>query len=220
MSLLSELGFNYSSEMFSGAMYIHEGKAGYIDSVSDEGTVYFRAVRARGVPGDHVAIDHRVFESWDSFSYPTLGYRQDTETNYLAYVTRTPSVRRGFHFGEAQMDVAAACTSLESNLGTLSLAHPGIGSRHYSSLFEYKVPLIMQPVYTPFREGLTKLLSGEIPYFCTSAEYAVCPSGTTPGFDILYRRRMAGTISVDGNIELLSNTPATRQLWAQEIERG
>lgn len=219
MSLLSELGFEYAHDMFSGAMLVKDGRSGYIDGVYEDGRVRFHPVMNRGVMGPPEYIDHEYFTSWSTLSYPKLGYRQDAETNFLGYVTRSPSVRRGFHFGEAQVDVQQACVTIDNSLGCISPAHPEIGSRHYASLAEFKIPLIMLPSYTPFHQGLVQILSGEIPYFCTSAEFAVCPSGSAAGFEILYRRRHIGSISPSGNIELLIDTPTIRELWLQEINR-
>lgn len=218
MSLLSELGFEYANDMFTGAMVVVDGQPGYIDGLRDNGDVAFRPVELLGSFTEHRYIPHEHFASWADFSYPTLGYRQDTETNFLGYVTRTPSVRRGFHFGEANVEAVPACTALESALGRLSTAHPKVSIRHYALAAEYKIPLVMLPKYTPFSEGLVKILSGEMPYFCTSAEFAVCP-GIAPGFEILYRRRHIGAITPSGNIELLVDIPAIRELWSQEIAR-
>lgn len=218
MSLFSDLGFSYSNDMFSAAMMRRGDRVGYLEAVRDDGTAYFRACENRSI-GTIEPFDHTEIVSWDSFAYPTLGYRQDIATNLLAYVTRIPSTRRGFHFNEARVEIVPACNMLENSMGFLTITDRDVTTRHYSSLAEYKIPLVMSPVYTPFAQGIAQLMSGERPFFCTSPEFAVVPASERDGYDILYRQRVVGAVSPEGRVQLHFDSPIIHRLWSQEIER-
>lgn len=210
MSLFEELGINYSSDFFSGAMVRHKDRPCTIHYIEGDGTVVLRDWSAGG---KEVRGSHEDFPSFASFQFPSLGYRQLHNINTLVYFERRPSVRRGLHPQDVRStvhDVSRALADVlrnENNYGDLeNLA--------------YKVPSILTPTYTSFREGLPAILAGKIPFFVMSAEFAVAPHESIKGLEILYRRRRVGTIDDNGNITMNLSNPLINHLWNKEISRG
>src|SRR5690606_25245662 len=62
--------------------------------------------------------------------------------------------------------------------------------------------MVMKPVFTPFTEGLKKVMAGEIPAFAMSPDFAVAPAEDVPYLEILYRTRRIGTIAENGDITI------------------
>lgn len=210
MSLFEELGMNYSSDFFSGAMVKHKDKPCTIHFIEGDGSV---GMRDWSAGGKEFMCTHEDFPSFAAFQFPTLGYRQMHGINTLVYFERRPSVRRGLHPQDTRAtihDVSRALADVlrnEQNYGELD----NLG---------YKVPAILMPKYTSFREGLPAVLAGKIPFFAMSAEFAVAPHANAGGLEILYRRRRVGLIDENGNITMNLSNPLINHLWNKEISRG
>jgi hypothetical protein len=218
MSLFSELGFGYANDMFNGASFLYKGKPHVLQGVTDSGRALAVRYANCEIEEHDVIIDAEYFDTWDKFSYPTLGYRQDEAGNFLGYYFRRPSTRRGLHMQDVLVVPHFACEAIESNLGYLG--EPGITSRHHSVLVERKMEAVMMPKYTPFAVGLPKVLAGEIPFFCSSAEFAIAPSPRSEELDILYRRRKIGYITPSGAVTMSISNPTVNSLWEEETTRG
>lgn len=210
-NLIKELTVDYCNQMMRGSWFLVDGEVHWFDAIINKDKV--NTLKLSGNP-DKVApepgiVSWDVFTGWSVFAYPTLGYRMAGNGQILCYISRTNSVRRGLSHRDVHVefhDVSIACQD-----------RLGINLQHYLDDFT-KACLVMKPVYMSLTGGLKRVMSGEIPAFALSADFAVAPNDEVPFLEILYRQRRIGTISDQGTIELL--TPNIKHSWDSTVSKG
>lgn len=194
-SFLDGLGRGYINEMLNGAPFLYKGDVYLLEQVHERG-----AVSAWQLVGDEENLDARntkvpaeIFTGWKSFAFPVLGYRSAREGQVLMYMTRQNSVRRGLNPRDIRIewhDVSHACSNAYS-------FHLEGYARNNNKAF-----IAMKPRYLSFNEGLTRIMSGDIPSFALSADFAVAPHDTVEYLEILFRQRRVGEIDSRGNVNI------------------
>jgi hypothetical protein len=214
MSLIEQLGRSYANEWLRGALLLYDGKPHMFAGIDGNSTVLLQPLVGDAYIENYTLVPQEYFESWEQLSYPKLGYRQRLEDSFLGFYYRRPSVRRGCHASDVVVQAHSASLRIEAKLGYLGA--PNKTSRWHQVIEEYKARAILVPEYTPFSVGLPQVMSGKLPFFCMSADFAVAPSNMHPGLDILFRRTVFGTIDAEGSVSVQLQNAAIRELWEQE----
>lgn len=212
MSLIEELGVEYSNDNFTGALILNPvtGNPAVIQYV-DDGAVGVRDIMLKG-PEEH-RVPHDAIKGWSALAFPLLGYRQQQDFGALIYGTRRNTVRRGLHLQDIRWEIH-----------DVSMAMYQYSKSNYENFIygdnRALIREIMAPTYTSFKDGLPAILAGEIPFFALSADFAVAPHSEIEGAEILYRRRRIGTISPRGDIAMNINNNHITYLWNKEASNG
>lgn len=193
-TLIERLGADYCTQRMNGTLFNHDGATYEFVEVSGRevycqkltGTPEKPEVETAMVPGT-------VFKDWNALKWPTLGYRQAANGQVIMLVGRRNSVQRGLHRQQLLPNVLPVTAACANQFGL---------DYHY---FRQGAPLhllVMQPKYTPFTEGMAAVMSGKMPAFVVSADFAVAPNEQVEFLEILFRGRRVGTISESGNINI------------------
>lgn len=199
-NLIEQLTPEYCNERVAGALVLHKGRAAMFLSAANKrsGPIVQLEVASGDAldPGDSdvVQVPAGDFPSWAAFGFPQLGYRQVDNGRGLAFLSRLNSVMRGLNWRDLRIDWHEVSSTLNVVYGQLNTTSWSRGHR--------LAAMVMRPVFTPFAEGLKKVMAGEIPAFAVSPDFAVAPSEDVPYLEILYRTRRIGTIAENGDISI------------------
>lgn len=199
-NLIEQLTPEYCNDRVAGALVLYNGRAAmFLGADIKRGVTSVLLEAATGDandPGEAEAVraPARDFPSWAAFGFPQLGYRQVENGKGLAFLSRLNSVMRGLHWRDLRIDWHEVSSTLNVVYGQFNTASWSRGHR--------LAAMVMRPVFTPFAEGLKKVMAGEIPAFAVSPDFAVAPSEDVPYLEILYRTRRIGTIAENGDISI------------------
>lgn len=197
-NLIERMGADYCTQRMNGTLFNYDGTT-YQFQHADRNKVYCTAFS--GTPEKPETKDaflpYEVFDNWKALSWPVLGYRQAAGGQVVIQVSRRNSVQRGLNHTQLHTHMHPVCSAARSQFG-IDLAY-----------FLQGAPLFlmtMQPSYTKFSEGLEQVMSGAIPAFVVSADFAVAPNEEVDFLEVLFRGRRIGTISENGAVNISADS--------------
>lgn len=193
-TLIERLGADYCTQRMNGTLFNHNG-ATYEFHEAGGKEVY--CTKYTGTPEKPEVstemVPTSVFKDWNSLKWPTLGYRQAAGGQVIMLVGRKNSVQRGLHRQQLIPNVHPVTVACSAQFGL---------DYHYFRSGPALHLMVMQPSFTPFAEGLDAVMSGKVPAFAMSPDFAVAPNEQVDFLEILFRGRRVGTISESGNIKI------------------
>jgi hypothetical protein len=135
---------------------------------------------------------HDLLKDFSSFQYPKLGYRQLQQSkvkNAVVAASTARSALRGLRQESIRYDPLPVYNALAM-----------VGDNFSEANAARRLKEIFQPTFTPFTQGLKKLMDGDWPAFAVNEDLAIglCVSNDRDGWDIYFRGRVVGNITPDG----------------------
>lgn len=196
-NLALELGANYVTEFYNGALFIHDGKL----------------CRMRGVQGETIIVEYvdinaptdwqvmslpvDVISSFSKFQWPTLGYREFKDPKYgnvVMHISANRSAHRGLRHEHLHFDTLPALKRLR-----------GAGYAHEDMPHTQLLCGVFSPKYTKFVDGIKLLLDGDIPAFAVNEHLAVALSvdqADDRSYDIYFRQKVVGSVAENGSVTI------------------
>lgn len=199
--LAEALGEDYVSQMCSGALVLMDGQVHQLRGVYERGvsyTTYRLNLDADSPRWDVGTLSQERIKSLADLAYPRLGYREVVDNKYgpiVFHISNPRSAMRGLRIDRMRVEVPAS-------LMTLLPACVDLWNRRRS---EVNVKSIYAPTFTPFKEGISKIISGEYISFAASEDVAVVMTATAgPDIvaEILFRERGVGFVNGRGEVHL------------------
>lgn len=200
-NLITELGGEYITTMYSGAYFLHDDEIHMLDRVRGDGVYCLR--RTANDRWENVLLPYNAFADMSKFAWPALGYRN------LPYKKHNLVVEFGM--------LRSAKRGLRRNLLTAEGTKAG-------ALFNQYVPwaqvagdeltlakTILKPTYFSLAKAREELLSGKAIGCAINPNLAIEINPFTDTqleFSVLFRGAKVGSMNAEGGIEVPSRLAA------------
>lgn len=199
--LAEALGEDYVSQMCGGALLQMDDTVHSLRGVYESGVSYItNSIKLTDNTPQWTTstIPQDRLKSLADLAYPRLGYRQVVHDKFgpvVIHLSNPRSAMRGLRIDRV---LAQPPQSLNAIL-------PMAVDIWEIQRSELKVKSIYAPTFTPFAEGLRKVIAGEYVSFASSEDVAVVMTATAgPDIvaEILFRERSVGFASGNGDLHL------------------
>lgn len=200
-NLHQDLGLRYIRDMYVGAVFQLEDHA-YRLMHCEGNSLECDALDLNDNEASWVrrSVPLSVLKSFSTFKYPALGYRNIPDATrpgmHVMHVTSRRSAVRGLREDSLVINGLPVFDNL--------LAHQIVPLIHTTTR-QARIRSIFKPEFLKWRQGLSRLLDGELSGFALNENVAVgiaCSSGTDAAFEIYFKERVVGTVDERGNVTL------------------
>lgn len=205
-NLIDELGIDYFNTRFHKSMFLdEEGRPSYVRETAGR-----HEVRVNTLVDDRpeeLTLRRSFFKDMEVFATPTLGWRARDEGASIFYLARN---NRSYHRGISVRNLKITTHPLSRALN----APVTIRSIEANTLSMLKfVEDVLKPKYIPYREGVAKLLEGELISFAISPYLSVV-ANESGGGTLMFALREVGNVDENGNLSC--NIPTINILLEEE----
>lgn len=209
--LVADLGAHYVKEMFSTALFMHDGAVYRLRDTDGKILLVEKYDLSLEVPnGEQMHLPVSVLKDMSMFAQPPLGYRNVSagkHGNVVIYLTSARTAHRGMR--------------MENVRGILLPSYhilPHLGAMYEGSPRPLRVKMLYAPTFYNFHDGMNMLRSGKHMGFAVNNNLAIGLSHTRNDsglYDIYYRERVSGTVDLDGNIKVFNRVVARETIHRQ-----
>jgi len=211
--LIDDLGERYVSEYFSNAFFMHQGVLHKLQHVRNDKQVDAYAVQGKSLQNDYnfsgVRLPPEVLDSFKSFKWPKLGYRNVLNNQGVilsGFVNSVRSTRRGL--ADDLLEIGHS-QSVELYMATA-------GYRPDNLNYMYQV---FFPTWFTYKQAMAKLQAREAVAVALNEDlciaYSVNADDPAIAFDILFRERVVGSVMADGNLVFKNKNINKMKLFRQ-----
>lgn len=210
LPLIADLGVRYVKEMFSTALFMHEGAVYRFRDTDGKILLADKYPLTDEHAADQVHLPAAVLKDLSVFAQPPLGYRNiDTGKygNAVVWLASTRTAHRGMRL-----------ESVRSILLPPYHVLPQLGMLYEATQRHPRIKLLYAPKFYNFHNGMNMLRSGKHLGFAVNNNLAIGLSHTRNDsglYDIYYRERVAGTVDLDGNIKVFNRVVARETIHRQ-----
>lgn len=196
-NLAEELGSNYVTEFYNGALFVHDNKLCSMRGVVGKNIVVDQVDLVD--PKDWIGAEYPLdtIDNFSKFQWPTLGYREMPSAKYgnlVLHISANRSAHRGLRFEHLHIDMVPVVKRLRG------------ASYEWEDRPRQELLInIFRPKFTKFTEGLKLLLAGDIPAFAVNEHLAVALSvdqADDRAYDIYFRQKIVGNVSENGSVTI------------------
>ena len=211
--LIDDLGERYVTEYFSNAFFMHQGTLYKLQQVRNNKQVDAYAVQGKSLQNEYnfsnVRLPPEVLDSFKSFKWPKLGYRN--VLNYqgiilAGFVNSVRSTRRGL--SEELLEI--------NHSQGVDLYQATAGYRPNNLNYMYQ---IFFPTWFTYKQAMAKLQAREAVAVALNEDlciaYSVNADDPAIAFDILFRERVVGSVMADGNLVFKNKNINKMKLFRQ-----
>lgn len=205
-NLIDELGVDYFNTRFLNSMFLdEEGRPSYVKGAVGRHDVRVNSL-VDGRP-EEFTLRRSFFKDMEVFATPTLGWRARDEGASIYYLARN---NRSYHRGVSPKSLKITNHPLSMALNASVTSH----SIESNTLNKLKfIEDVLKPKYIPYREGITKLLEGELISFAISSYLSVV-ANENGGGTLMFALREVGNVDESGNLSC--NIPTINMLLEEE----
>lgn len=211
--LIDDLGERYVSEYFSNAFFMHQGVLHKLQHVRNDKQVDAYAVQGKSLQIDYnfsaVRLPPEVLDSFKSFKWPKLGYRNVLNNQGVilsGFVNSVRSTRRGL--ADDLLEIGHS-QSVELYMATA-------GYRPDNLNYMYQV---FFPTWFTYKQAMAKLQAREAVAVALNEDlciaYSVNADNPAIAFDVLFRERVVGGVMTDGNLVFKNKNINKMKLFRQ-----
>lgn len=211
--LIDDLGERYVSEYFSNAFFMHQGVLHKLQHVRNDKQVDAYAVQGKSLQIDYnfsaVRLPPEVLDSFKSFKWPKLGYRNVLNNQGVilsGFVNSVRSTRRGL--ADDLLEIGHS-QSVELYMATA-------GYRPDNLNYMYQV---FFPTWFTYKQAMAKLQAREAVAAALNEDlciaYSVNADDPAIAFDVLFRERVVGGVMADGNLVFKNKNINKMKLFRQ-----
>lgn len=198
-SLNEQLGHRYVYEFYGSSLFEWKGKLCKMRG-TDKDTIHvdtFILDDPMSTTWEREILPATEFTSFSDFKYPTLGYREfKTEKyNQVLFLSCKRSALRGLRVDLINPVPLPIYASLRPEHNELYWLMKDVA----------RCRELFRPKFTSLKDGMKKLLAGDVPGFAMNEQVAVGISVNTSkdrAYDIYFRNRVVGCITDEGNVQL------------------
>lgn len=194
-NLVQDLGYQYVREFLCGACFQVDGTVYYLRNLEETvATVDRFSLSDEESRFERAHIPATALRGFETFKYPTLGYRQyrtEGGENAVLNLHTARSAQRGL-----RMDLVR-----HQLLPVFNYLGQDIADNYHGLSFEQKLRMIFRPQFTPFSTAVRQLVRGEVAGAAINENTAVgisCTRSADRAFDIYFRDRVVGRIDEKG----------------------
>lgn len=205
-NLIDELGIDYFNTRFHKSMFLdEEGRPSYVREAAGR-----HEVRVNTLVDDRpeeLTLRRSFFKDMEVFATPTLGWRARDEGASIFYLARNNrSYHRGISVRNLKITTHPLSRALNASVTTRSI------EANTLSMLKF-VEDVLKPKYIPYREGVAKLLEGELISFAISPYLSVV-ANESGGGTLMFALREVGNVDENGNLSC--NIPTINILLEEE----
>lgn len=196
-NLADELGSQYVTEFYNGALFVHGNTLCCMRGVHGDTIVVDQVDLSDPKDWARVQLPVDTLANFAKFQWPTLGYRELKSTRYgtlVLHISSTRSAHRGLRYEHLHIDMVPVIKRLRG------------ASYEWEDRPQVELlTSIFRPTYTKFADGLKLLLDGDIPSFAVNEHLAVALSvdqSVDRAFDIYFRQKIVGGVAENGSVTI------------------
>ena len=211
--LIDDLGERYVTEYFSNAFFMHQGTLHKLQQVRNDKQVDAYAVQGKSLQNEYnfsnVRLPPEVLDSFKSFKWPKLGYRNVLNNQGIilaGFVNSVRSTRRG---------LSDELLEINHSQG-VDLYQATAGYRPNNLNYMYQ---IFFPTWFSYKQAMSKLQAREAVAVALNEDlciaYTVNADDADVAFDILFRERVVGNVMTDGSLVFKNKNINKMKLFSQ-----
>jgi len=211
--LIDDLGERYVTEYFSNAFFMHQGVLHKLHQVRNDKQVAAYAIQGKSLEKEYyfsgVSLPPEVLDSFKSFKWPKLGYRNVLNSQGLVlagFVNSVRSTRRGL--SDDLLEIS------HSHSVNLYQATAGYSPDNLNYMYQ-----IFFPTWFTYKQAMAKLQAREAVAVALNEDlcisYSVSPDDVAIAFDILFRERVVGNVMTDGSLVFKNKNINKMKLFRQ-----
>ena len=211
--LIDDLGERYVTEYFSNAFFMHQGTLHKLQQVRNDKQVDAYAVQGKSLQNEYnfsnVRLPPEVLDSFKSFKWPKLGYRNVLNHQGIilaGFVNSVRSTRRG---------LSDELLEINHSQG-VDLYRATAGYRPDNLNYMYQ---IFFPTWFSYKQAMSKLQAREAVAIALNEDlciaYTVNADDADVAFDILFRECVVGNVMTDGSLVFKNKNINKMKLFRQ-----
>ena len=211
--LIDDLGERYVTEYFSNAFFMHQGTLHKLQQVRNDKQVDAYAVQGKSLQNEYnfsnVRLPPEVLDSFKSFKWPKLGYRNVLNHQGIilaGFVNSVRSTRRG---------LSDELLEINHSQG-VDLYRATAGYRTDNLNYMYQ---IFFPTWFSYKQAMSKLQAREAVAIALNEDlciaYTVNADDADVAFDILFRECVVGNVMTDGSLVFKNKNINKMKLFRQ-----
>ena len=211
--LIDDLGERYVTEYFINAFFMHQGTLHKLQQVRNDKQVDAYAVQGKSLQNEYnfsnVRLPPEVLDSFKSFKWPKLGYRNVLNNRGIilaGFVNSVRSTRRG---------LSDELLEINHSQG-VDLYQATAGYRPNNLNYMYQ---IFFPTWFSYKQAMSKLQAREAVAIALNEDlciaYTVNADDADVAFDILFRERVVGNVMTDGSLVFKNKNINKMKLFRQ-----
>lgn len=211
--LIDDLGERYVSEYFGNAFFMHQGVLHKLHQVRNDKQVAAYALQGKSLEKEYyfsgVSLPPEVLDSFKSFKWPKLGYRNVLNSQGLVlagFVNSVRSTRRGL--SDDLLEIS------HSHSVNLYQATAGYSPDNLNYMYQ-----IFFPTWFTYKQAMAKLQAREAVAVALNEDlciaYSVNADDAGVAFDILFRERVVGNVMTDGSLVFKNKNINKMKLFRQ-----
>lgn len=197
-NLIDKLGYDFFSSSFRSCMFMYKDEVHQFVLMNEAsvGTHRFNEETQKIEPS---RVPFSFFTDFSVFRIPPLGYRNARLDNNALFLESARSTNRGFRSNLVTFRQTVASDNQEFNRDSLDFGR-----------------ICFKPNFTPYHVGVRKILEGDSLAFALNKDAAVAVDleGISP-MVLLFREKQAGTIDLNGRLELTNKILMRSSLYTQ-----